>query len=58
MKNLFFFCAAMLLITACGSDDPAPAPVEEATVEAPVAEVVETEAVAEAEEDAVLEVVE
>jgi len=55
MKNLFWLGAAMLLITACGSDDPAPAAVDEA---APIADVVETPAITEPEEDAVLEVVE
>ncbi len=56
MKNLFWLGAAMLLMTACGSDDPAPTASEEAA--APVAEVVETPAVAEPEEGAVLEVAE
>ena len=55
MKNLFWLGAAMLLITACGSDDPAPAVVDEAV---PIADVVETPAIAEPEEDAVLEVLE
>ena len=54
MKNLFFLAAALLLV-ACGSDDPAPAAVDEA---APIADVVETPAITEPEEDAVLEVVE
>lgn len=56
MKNLFWLGAAMLLISACGSDDPAPSAVEEAPAAA--AEVVETSAAAEPEEDAVLEVLE
>ena len=57
MKNLFWLGAAMLLISACGSDDPAPSAVEEAPAAAE-AEVVETSAAAEPEEDAVLEVLE
>jgi thiol:disulfide interchange protein DsbA len=57
MKNLFWLGAAMLLMTACSSDDPTPAAVEEAAV-APVADVVETPATAAPEEDAVLEVLE
>jgi thiol:disulfide interchange protein DsbA len=56
MRNLFWLGAAMLLISACGSDDPAPSAVEEAPAAA--AEVVETSAAAEPEEDAVLEVLE
>jgi thiol:disulfide interchange protein DsbA len=55
MKNLFWLGAAMLLITACSSDDPTPAAVEEAPA---VADVVETPATAAPEEDAVLEVLE
>jgi thiol:disulfide interchange protein DsbA len=56
MKNIFWLGAAMLLITACSSDDPTPAAVDEAA--APVADVVETPTTAEAEENAVLEVLE
>jgi len=56
MRNLFWLGAAMLLISACGSDDPAPSAIEEAPAAA--AEVVETSAAAEPEEDAVLEVLE
>jgi thiol:disulfide interchange protein DsbA len=56
MNKLIWLGAAMLLITACGSDDPAPTAIEEAP--APVADVVETPAVTEAAEDAVLEVLE
>ena len=56
MKNLFWLGAAMLLITACGSDDPAPAVVDEA---APMADaIVDTPVEAEPEEEAVLEVAE
>ena len=55
MKNLFWLGAAMLLMTACSSDDPTPAAVEEAPA---VADVVETPATAAPEEDAVLEVLE
>ena len=46
----------MLLLTACGKDDPAPTAIEEAP--APIADVVETPAVSEAADDAVLEVLE
>jgi thiol:disulfide interchange protein DsbA len=56
MNKLIWLGAAMLLITACGSDDPAPTAIEEAP--APVADVVEAPAVAEPEEEAVLEVLE
>jgi thiol:disulfide interchange protein DsbA len=59
MKKLFCLGAAMLLITACGSDDPAPTGNEE--VAAPVADVVESPATTETAEpadDAVLEVLE
>ena len=58
MKQLFWLGAAMLLITACGSDDPAPSASDAAPAAAPVADVVETPAVAEPAEDAVLEVAE
>jgi thiol:disulfide interchange protein DsbA len=58
MKKLFWLGAAMLLISACGSDDPAPSAVEEAPAAAAEAAVVETPAAAEPEEDAVLEVLE
>ena len=56
MNKLFCLGAAMLLLTACGKDDPAPTVIEEAP--APVADVVETPAVTEAADDAVLEVLE
>lgn len=57
MKNLIWIGAAILLITACSSDDPAPAAVEDAPAAA-VADVVEPPAVTEQAEDAVLEVAE
>ena len=56
MNRLFWLGAAMLLLTACGSDDPAPTAVEETP--APVADVVEAPAATEPAEDAVLEVLE
>lgn len=56
MNKLFCLGAAMLLLTACGKDDPAPTAIEEAP--APIADVVETPAVSEAAEDTVLEVLE
>jgi len=58
MKKLFWLGAATLLITACGSDDPAPTAGQEAPPAAPVADVVESPAVADPAEDAVLEVLE
>lgn len=58
MKKLLCLSAALLLVSACGSDDPAPTAVEEAPAAAPLADVVEAPAAAEIEEDAVLEVLE
>ena len=58
MKKLFWLGAAMLLITACGSDDPAPSASDAAPAAAPAADVVEAPAVTEPAEDAVLEVAE
>ena len=58
MKNVFWLSAALLLLAACGSDDPAPAATEEApATEAPVADVADTTVEAEPE-DEVLEVAE
>jgi len=58
MKNWFCLAAALLLV-ACGSDDPAPAAVEEAPEAAATVEQEEAPAVVEeAAEDEVLEVVE
>ena len=58
MKKLIWLSAVMLLIAACGSDDPAPTAVEEAPAVAPTADAVATPAVEEAADDEVLEVVE
>lgn len=57
MKNLFFL-AAVLLLVACGSDDPAPSAVAEDPVTDTVAEEAATPAPEEPAEDEVLEVVE
>jgi thiol:disulfide interchange protein DsbA len=57
MKNIFCISAILLLLAACGSDDPAPAAVIEDAPEAGVADA--ADAVSEAESsDEVLEVVE
>jgi thiol:disulfide interchange protein DsbA len=58
MKKLIWLSAAMLVLAACGSDDPAPTAVEEAPTVAPAAEAEATPAVAEPADDEVLEVVE
>lgn len=58
MKKLICLGAAMFLLAACSSDDPAPSVVEETPAVAATADAVETPAVEETAEDAVLEVVE
>lgn len=58
MKKLICLGAAMFLLAACSSDDPAPTAVEETPAVAATADAVETPAVEETAEDAVLEVVE
>ncbi len=62
MNKLIWLGIAILLLAACGSDDPAPTAIEEAPPSAPVTDVVETptetESAEEPAEDAVLEVAE
>jgi thiol:disulfide interchange protein DsbA len=57
MKNIFCIGAVLLLLAACGSDDPAPAAVIEDAPEAGVADTADTVSEAESS-DEVLEVVE
>ena len=59
MKNVFWLSAALLLLAACGSDDPTPAATEEApATAAPVADVAADTAIEAEPEDEVLEVAE